>query len=240
MPKRDMNICCICTTCKNSGDLAPDGSPLGKLIPASQRIAHQRRMQLEVEATLGTQETVISDAIYLVMRDTLAPSDSNLDSQPSRLWTSRHDFQRETSLQQNPDALTCEDPPVDAILEGIQRLQVSPNDSSPDSSRYTSKSEQHQRTRTAHKVLDHIEARIASSVVRLSISPLRSVIAEVETEIVQIQVAFDNVKRNVQSVNTRKDRLGNSIIGLQKEFAKFQQENHVPDYNPLQYNSSMS
>lgn len=242
MPKRDTTIRCVCTSCKDSGDLAADGSPLGKLIPATQRIAHQRRMQLE-ESTLDSQETIIQDAVYSVIRDTLKPCGPNSDDQPSRLWVSRHDFQHEKALQQHPEG--SEDPPIDAILEGIQRLQISSNkpSSTPSTpSRHASKSEKSElnhRTQTAHKALDDIQARVASCIGKLSTAPSQSVVAEVAAEVVQIQVSFDNVKRDVQSVNIRKHQLAESIIRLRKDFAKHQPENDNADH-PLEYTSSMS
>jgi hypothetical protein len=120
MLKRDTTVRCLCASCKYLGDLGVSGSPLDKLIPASQRLAHQRRMQLEaVESFLGTQKTAIHHAVYSIMRDTLDPNGENLDIQPNQLWTSKHDFQREASSQRS-DALSCKDPPVSAILEEIQ------------------------------------------------------------------------------------------------------------------------
>jgi hypothetical protein len=57
-----------------------------------------------------------------------------------------------------------------------------------------------------------------------------------DTEISQIQVSFDQVTRDVDSIHKRKSKLAESVEGLQKTFAQIRLDNPIADCNPLRYN----
>src|ERR1700761_8149800 len=107
---------CFCASCILLGGVGPDNQPLGKLFPASQRVAHLARVRAEEEAEAQWQSStttnprdaaVIQEASSSIFALTLTDNGPDLNTQCSRLWTSRDEIQVSFPPPSMPDA-----PPV--------------------------------------------------------------------------------------------------------------------------------
>lgn len=103
-----------------------------------------------------------------------------------------------------------------------------------------SKREKDHRTVKVHRILDVVERRSRECLDKLA-SPDFSLahITNLEQEISRLQESFDNVKRNVPSVNERKAIVKRSLALLQGNFAEFSAANFTPNDQPVFYNSGM-
>lgn len=105
MPRTDTDTFrCFCTNCINSGGYDADGTALGCPIPLKNRIPHLRRAQMEsggqnqtVTPPQPTLAPTIDDITAALLATTITDDGPVIDSQPSRLWTSRDSFQKLSS-----------------------------------------------------------------------------------------------------------------------------------------------
>jgi hypothetical protein len=88
MPSRSTETRCICTQCTQQGSLDASGKPKGVMIPSRHLSTHLARVQAEQEAIAASErEAVEAQLVALTLTDQV-PID-----QPSKLWTSREEFQ---------------------------------------------------------------------------------------------------------------------------------------------------
>jgi len=119
MPKREQFYQCFCESCREAG-------PLGVTIPKSQRIPHLTRVKAEREASgaplqAHCDHSVLSTELATdIFAHVLTDSGPNLNSQPSRLWTSQNEFQSNNCVPSNP----ISEGTGDVITETIGRLVV--------------------------------------------------------------------------------------------------------------------
>jgi hypothetical protein len=254
MPARQLGkFRCCCIICTASCDTGPDGTPLGKLIPESQRIPHLARVKAETEAR---RQSDIQSAAASLFASTLIDDGPDLHAQPSRLWSSREEYQSSASTI-SPKTQTHS---MDIILDSFQRLQSEVQDSTPlqsvsfppesealpypviqestsstsKPSKYLPKRELNKLTKSAHRILDHIEKRTRHWLLQIDVDTL----ADGEHDMAYIQTAFDNVKRDVPSVNARKATIGTSLAQLQSRLVELRRLNPSVDDKPLQFDSS--
>ena len=121
---------CFCDSCVITGGCSPNGTPLGTLMPASQRVAHLRRVQSEAtarrDAQLSLQTHEVKDHVSAMFALTLSDEGPDLNPQSSRLWSSRNDLQPSSpSSLIHPSILSA--PTTEAILRSICLLQRAPD-----------------------------------------------------------------------------------------------------------------
>ena len=181
MPKRDQLFLCFCESCRETGPLGNDGEPLGVTMPTSQRIPHLTCVKAEREARRTPLPTNCDDSPLStelktnIFAHVLTDNGPNLNSQPSRLWTSRHEFQSGNCVPSNP---ICEgaigviaetvgrlvaETSIDHITSATEQLSIGPDAVSPSaaklspSERRKSKQERNKYTKRAHHTLNHME-----------------------------------------------------------------------------------
>jgi hypothetical protein len=255
MPARQLGkFRCCCIICIASCETGSDGTPLGKLIPESQRISHLARVRAETEAR---RQSDIQNAAASLFASTLVDDGPDLHSQPSRLWSSRDEYQSSAStIFESPETETL---PIDIIMSGFQRLQSDVHStplqsisfppesealpypeiqdstaSIPKPAKHLERRELAKLTKSAHRILDHVEKRTRHWLLQINVDTL----ADGERDISLIQTAFDNVNRHVSSVNTRKAIIGASLAQLQSRVVELRRLNPSVDDKPLQFDSS--
>jgi hypothetical protein len=102
----------------------------------------------------------------------------------------------------------------------------------------TPKRELSKLTKSAHRTLDHVENRMRHWFLHMTNITMAETLADAEHDIGGIQTAFDNVKRDVQSVNVRKATIGHSLTQLQSRLVELRRLYPFIDDKPLQFDSS--
>jgi hypothetical protein len=243
---------CHCSSCNSSCSLGPDGRPLGKEFPVSQRNAHLTRVKLEQEANERARASAIADVASAVFASTLADDGPTAKTQPSKFWTSRHQYQL---LSSTPDVQIC-DPTssVNAIMSGVQRLdalnrpssiastgpatQVTPlSDSFNAPLQKQSKRERNHATKKAHCILDAVSKRASACLEQLLHEPSRTSLETAENEVSRLRSALENIKRIVPSVEQKKSSLAPLLSQLDSRIMELQSIYPPKNDQPLQYNS---
>ena len=266
MPRRALQyfVCKCVEECILLSEKGPDGEPLGVTMLVSQRIPHLNRVKAEAEerrkSEQSSQEAVASSLASELAVMTLLDNGPDLDKQPDRLWSSRDDFQRNTSQPPLTDYEPNTTTSMDDIIDGLQRLQIGfdstlfPFTSSPDippigsgdvgtgtGPRPTAKSKRDtdRKTAKAHRALETVEQRvqICLSHIDSNSQPTLLALTFLESELQQIQTTFDNITTSVHSVNVRKATLGNSLSELQSRVLNLRQSSALDSDKPLQFNS---
>jgi hypothetical protein len=118
MPSRSNDTRCFCIQCTREGGQDASGQPKGMLIASRRLAAHLTRVRAE-EAEILARNTVEAQVVALTLTD----CGPDLAGQPSKLWTSREQFQQEVNHNHHlPDHSTS--PPINDILEGVSRLSI--------------------------------------------------------------------------------------------------------------------
>ena len=254
MPARSSTFRCHCSSCNSSCDLGPDGHPLGKELPASQRNAHLVRVKLEKEANEQARASFLADVGSSIFVTTLVDDGPAAKTQPSKLWTSRHQYQQLSSI---PEVQIC-DPTssVNAIMDGVQRLDTSNLSTSavpanqvtrqPDLSdkinapcQKPSKRERNHATKKVHCILDAASKRASACLQQLIHEPSRTGLETAEKEVTRLRSALENIKRNVPSVEQKKCSLAPLLSQLNLRIMELRSIYPQECDRPLQYNSGM-
>ena len=247
---------CHCLSCNSSCNLGPDGRPLGKEFPVSQRNAHLVRVKLEQEANEQARASAIADIGSAIFASTLADDGPAAKTQPSKFWTSRHQYQQ--LLSSTPDVPIC-DPSssVNAIMSGVQRLdalnppssiasarsatqatrQCPLSDNLNDPVQKQSKRERNHATKKAHCILDSVSKRASACLEQLLHEPSRTGLETAENEVSLLRSALENIKRNVPSIEQKKSSLSRLLSQLDSRIAELQSIYPPKNDQPLQYNS---
>jgi hypothetical protein len=106
------------------------------------------------------------------------------------------------------------------------------------STKYLGKRELSKLTKTAHRILDHVEHRACNWFLQLPNITMAETLADAEHDIGHIQTTFDNVKRDVQSVNVRKATIGHRLTQLQSRLVELRRLYPLVDDKPFQFDSS--
>ena len=118
MPSRPNETRCTCIQCTQRGGLDASGKPKGVMIPSRHLSTHLARVQAEQEAITAREiEAVEAELVALTLTDD-GPVHA---SQPSKLWTSRNEFQQDVSHTVHLPNVSMS-PPISDILEGVSRL----------------------------------------------------------------------------------------------------------------------
>ena len=106
------------------------------------------------------------------------------------------------------------------------------------STKYLDKRELSKLTKSAHRTLDFVEHRTRHWFLHMTNITMAETLADAEHDIGRIQTAFDNVKRDVQSINVRKATIGHSLTQLQSRLVELRHLYPLIDDKPLQFDSS--
>jgi hypothetical protein len=230
-------------------------------MPASQRVAHLRRVQSEAtarrDAQLSLQTQEVEDLVSAMFASTLSDAGPDLNTQSSRLWSSRNDLQPSSPPSSVHPSISSA-PTTEAILGSIRRLQRAPEtgtadlmadtlpspdvyDTTPSQSQRTeSKRERSTLTKKAHKILELLDDKANRCLVMLSsleLAPDYLLLASLEREIAELQRSIDNVKRSVHSLNQRKGPLRDKLEGIQSRFTKLCAQHPAVHDGPLHYDN---
>ena len=183
MPARNETFVCTCQSCLLNGGRDANGIPIGMSHPVAHREAHLVRVHAEAEARRASDDAAkvqaeknLVDNINLnIFTTTLLDEGVDLELQPSRLWSSREEFQASRPASSlNTDT-------VEHLVDGILNVHlhaasaiddmisdighidlVSENDPRAVRSNFESsetRREQNKHTRTAHQVLNIVKKR---------------------------------------------------------------------------------
>ena len=210
-------------------------------MPTRNLTAHLARVRAEeAEVTLRQKEDreEVEARLFAL---TLTDDGPDRGSQPSKLWSSRAEFQQDVHQTHN---LTdhSSSPPVGDILEGLTRLSLSqdsplsgridatgtsaPTPSPPgpsasfSSQEHLQKKERNHRTTKALKVLDQIEMRIGACRSKLARTPTCDSLREAESTLNRLHPAMEKVTRKTPSIGTRKLKISEQLVGLEARIAE--------------------
>jgi len=168
------------------------------------------------------------DAAASLFTSVIFDDGPDINSQPSRLWTSRDELQAASISQsqapQPPEGVGI----ANTILDSIGRLQSSQN-THPAAFLLIPKKEKHRATQAAHHVLDTIESRAKHCQDQLddmSVPLSHEAFRTVHVEHQRLQSALKKVKRDVLSVNERRDTIGALVRNIKERL------NHWEELNP--------
>jgi hypothetical protein len=130
----DAKTLCHCSACDAEGGLQANGQPKGRFFTARHYKTHVLRInrQNSARSAQSQQQPVgVEEAASAMFTSTLLDDGPDLETLPSKLWTSRAAFQEERAPYISPTAQT--DPSstssIDVIIDGIHRLTMSPSPS---------------------------------------------------------------------------------------------------------------
>jgi len=263
MPARNEFHCC-CAECVSLYGFDSNGQPIGKVFPASERIAHTHRVQAEAAAKLAEErEATTHTAAATVFAHTLADNGPNINAQPSRLWVSRSEYQGSAAFQTNSNEI-----PISAIIDGVRTLQaLSPSTNvsgllnrfqelaiSPDrvqgdhrspipthSSKSAQKKERNRATKKAHDILEGLEKRCQQYIDRVEQAGMnitRDDIGYIEAQVTSLYKGLENVKRNTESVMLRKNAVEKSLSGLHALIDRLRLQHPPMNNDPILYDTS--
>jgi len=128
----DAKTLCHCSACDAEGGLQANGQPKGRFFTARHYKTHVLRInrQNSARSAESQQQPVgVEEAASAMFTSTLLDDGPDLETLPSKLWTSRAAFQEERAPYISPTAQT--DPSsmssIDLIINSIQRLTMSPS-----------------------------------------------------------------------------------------------------------------
>ena len=239
MPSRkSAPIFCTCVTCVRT-----TGHSNGiQFSSAHARSAHLARAQLERRADSEAARDEL-DAITAQMFTTLVLDDGpDLAHRPSKLWTSREEFQREWDATHDlPDPPRL--PDVNDIIEGFNRLNVgasAPHDIAgadlQGRTQKVRKRETHWRTQQTLSALANMKTRIQRSKEKL-LRPSDDALCEVESEIETIHLALSKVTRHTTSIHGEKETVLKLLEGLDSRVAEQRQSIPHSWQKPMVFNS---
>jgi len=202
--------------------------------PPSIQIPHSRRTHAENTSGNDADGAALSLFTSLVFDD-----GPDINSQPSRLWTSRDEFQAASTSQSQP---SLDAGIASTIWDSIGRLQSSQN-THPAAFILAPKKEKHRATQAAHIFLDNIELRakhcedqldaldeaLLEDGMDMSHSPSHEAFRSLHTEFKKVQLALKKVTRDVPSVNARKDTIGILARDIKERLERWGESN--PAYN---------
>jgi hypothetical protein len=132
MPPGQATTWCHCYGCDQNGGVDAEGKPKGTAIPTRFYKTHLLRAQRKDADRLAAakaQAAFINDAGAQIFTAALLDSGPNLEALPSKLWTSRAEFQKDRALHIAP--ITETNISMEAVVEGVQRLMVASDDRPP-------------------------------------------------------------------------------------------------------------
>ena len=122
MPSHKAEFHCICESCIATSSTDAARNPVRRIFPASQKHAHlacikAERDAIKIHAT-HAQDPGIPDQVFAL---TLMDKGPNMETQPSKLWTSHVEHQDDSTAQPIfPEATLI----IDSIMESMVRLPV--------------------------------------------------------------------------------------------------------------------
>jgi hypothetical protein len=187
----------------------------GHMVGVRERKSERERMarqDREAEsARRSAVEEMTADIIGLVLTD----DGPNLETQPSKLWTSRSEFQEQVGAH-------TPDPPEPVSIQEVLRSlpfgsaepDETPSSPSPPSppkhpaptpeSKFD-KRERNERTRTALKVLTSVDTQIGTLWQNLLTKPTHEVLMDAESRLVHLGSVVNRVTRSTPSIDTKKE-----------------------------------
>ncbi len=210
MPARSTALFhCHCESCDAEGGNNPDGSPRGKSFSATHRVAHMNTIRLRSmsQATSASSEQVTSRTSRSNME---GASNAGRDFM---INSDREGAQSSSGIQDASSRSDVQDIIMGSDIQDVfssMTLQAHPPSSR--AGRATAKREAHHLTSRCHALLDLVEKRANECFQQLTDIDLDfEQVPTITIEIGHIQKAFDGVKRNVDSVISRKSEIGKSL-----------------------------
>jgi hypothetical protein len=124
---------CHCSECDQKGGLDAEGKPKGTAFATRLYKAHAlrvKRAEADRLAAEQAQSALVDDASTQLFTAALLDDGPDLDALPSKLWTSRAEFQQQRAPYITPTTQTdiSSTSSIDAIADGVRRLMVSSDD----------------------------------------------------------------------------------------------------------------
>jgi hypothetical protein len=201
----------------------------------SAHLAHVQAEQAEIEA-------VAADMIALTLTD----NGPNHTGQPSKLWTSREEFQQNVNQNHRlPDRSTTL--PIADILEGVSRLSLSqaalssstsaPIPASPlaQGASHQTRWERNRHTTKILEVFDQMNLEITAGGAKLTGTPTLEVLREVESMLNLLHPAIDQVERKTPSIEARKRQILGQLASLETRVVEWRYILGLKE--PISYNT---
>ena len=254
MPSRKAGFQCLCESCVATSGIDAAGNPLGRIFPPSQKHAHLARIKAERDGVkiraVHVQDTGVPDRVFAL---TLMDEGPNMETQPSKLWTSRAEYQDDSTTQPVfPEASLI----ADSIAESMNRLPLGINEprhpspeshdifptsdfSSPNSYEWRlAKREKNRRTVKSHKVLTNLELRICACFEKLSSDSLSlEMLNSVDSESSLLRSSLEKVTRRTESLDSHKQTIWEKLNQLHVLLLEMRSKVPTLDNEALHYNS---
>ena len=251
MPSRLSETRCICAQCSRQGGFDASGKPKGVMMPSRHLPAHLARVRAEQDKILEKErENIESRMVALALTD----DGPDQTGQPSKLWTSREEFQQAVSPNHRlPDHSAS--PPINDILESVSRLSISTPrvdhtnvstiDSAPSAtpasallrnhSHNQSRREKNRRTTAVLQVFDQVDLEIDACNAKLTQTPSVNVLNEVQSALDVLHPRVAQVTRKAPSIDVRKRQICEHLISLDARIAEWKYLLKAKE--PISYNS---
>ncbi|KIM55557.1 hypothetical protein SCLCIDRAFT_98339, partial [Scleroderma citrinum Foug A] len=264
MPTRDKHYRCYCTGCCEVDQTGMAKNPPGKLQLERHKAIHLRdtssldpatpdacraavaNLALGIISQQGGTELNIDSLSAALFAASLCDNGPDLDSQPSKLWASREEFQKDAT-NTNVGVLDITDvigavgqissenmsdasqvPSIPSITPSLQPRVDDPT---------LPRQERSRRTVKAHQVLDSIAARIQAIEQRTLKSESMEMHAALWAQLGGIRKALAAVNRRAPSLVSQKDQLFLSLSKLEKQIDEHA-KNIDATSKAVKYNSS--
>jgi hypothetical protein len=250
---------CYCEECVENGGKDSDGRPKGVQFTLAALAGHKAAVALrkgqraseqaeyEKQQSQRAMESMQEDIVGLVLTD----SGPDLHNQPSKLWTSRAEFQEGLSVPSRVPEL-----PVDELINSLGRMSLFPSSEdtgSPSASdnhqpsppnprllKKYDKREKNNRTVKATQVLESIRAEIRTLFDQLSLKPDFELLQEVETKIGRMRSALERTNRTTWSVVEAKRETSTEIQRLEARVLEWRLLVPPPSQVPLTHPNGMA
>ena len=200
-----------------------------------------RLATLSIE-TPGAEEVTTELATQLFAL-TMTDEGPDINNQPSKLWTSRDEFQANRRIH----ALNLTLPLVQDVMDSITRLVTAPSSASSapvsepslQPTRKVVRLPKRERNRATSKALDHlqnIELRTCAAIEKLSEPLSDEVLHIVESELVCLRQAFNKVTRHSALVSDRKQQVVSNLNDLEARVMGYKARGPSTQ-EPIHYNS---
>lgn len=185
-------------------------------------------------------EEATVDLATQVFALTVTDEGPDIDSQPSKLWSSRDEFQAEARAPN----ITL--PPFQDVMGSITRIVTAPSPSvsepshqQPQSTREPVRLPRRERNRATSKALQHlqnIELRVCAAIRQLLDPQFVDVLPDVESELICLRQAFNKITRHSTLVNDRKQQVVSILDDLEARVTTYRAFRPTIQ-GPLHYNS---
>lgn len=259
MPSHDKFYRCYCAECCEADRNGRAGNPAGKLQLERHKAIHLRETSLDPAISDVRRASVANLALRAISQQddsgnsgidslsaalfasSLCDNGPDLDSQPSKLWASREEFQEAASTNTGDIGI----PDIGDLVDAVGRIStenrsvafpLSHTSTKPSGLRLRDSKNLKRRELKAHKVLNSIEAQIRN--IQQHTLESASVDARaVRSQLGSVRKALTGVNRRTPSIASRKEQLLLLLGKMEKQLGEVVTISEGDSRGAVQYDS---